>query len=270
MHHYLIDERAAKTTSSGQLSRIQSWIKTSRIAGEQLNLKSPQHIIEQVKKIATGSSAATIVVLGDDLSLDLAISSLLKADQEGKIPLGYIPLRPNSQSSQHLGITDWKQATVALLKGRRENFHLLAVEDYAVLSYCSLSPKQSGPSSKQAITLTIDQELTVELPTSKLALTNTSKDPVTEHIQPILIEATVSQSSDQLLQNKQPLITLPSKHNLPSPLAMMLRLKASNITIETSSPLLLQGLLQLRPIIQVSQLTKQQALIVSRKRDSLA
>lgn len=270
MHHYLIDERVAKTTPTGQLNRIQSWIKTSRIAGEQLSLKSPQHIMEQVKKIATSSSTATIVMLGDDLSLDLAISSLSQTDQTGKIPLGYIPLRPNSQSAQHLGVTDWKQATVALLKGKREDFHLLAVEDYTILSYCTLSPKQTQLGTKQTITLSIDHKLTVELPISELTLTNTSKDPATEHVQPILIEATASQGSDQLLQNKQPLIALPTKQNLPSSPAKMLRLKASDITIETSSPLLLHGLLQLRLVIQVSQLAQQQSVIVSRKRDSLA
>ncbi len=268
MHYYLIDERVAKTTPAAQLSRIQSWIKTSRIAGEQLSLKSPQHIMEHVKKITASASTATIVVLGDDLSLDLAISALIELEQDNTTPLGFIPLRANSKSAQLLGILDWKQATGALLKGKRENFHLLGVEDYAILSCCSLSPKHVDPPTEQAITLTLDRELILSIPSAELSLANISKDVATTHIQPILIEATASHGSDQLLQNKQPLIKLPVKHTA-SAQAKMLRLKASTITIETTSPLLLHSLIQLRPTIEVVQHTKQQPLIVSRKRDSL-
>lgn len=268
MHYYFFDSRATKNDKSGQLSRIQSWIKTSRIAGQQLELRSPQHIIEEVKKLTANPSVSAIVVAGDDLSLDLAISSLQNNDKE--IPLGYIPLLPNSLSAKLLNITDWKQATAALLRGKRESFKLLGVEDYVVLSGCMLSPKATTLDSSSTTTLKLDKQLTLDLPSAELALTNITNDPaMAEHKQPIMIEAISSASPEERLQNKKPLISLPVRLREPAK-PKILRLKANTISIKTTTPLLLQNLIQLRPVIEVTEMAGKQALIVNRKRDVLS
>ncbi len=267
MHYYLFDDRVNKHTTS-TLNRVKSWIKTSRIAGQQLDLKSPQQIVEEVKKIASNQTTPTIVVIGDDLSLDLAISSL--SESKKHITVGFIPMTTNSKSAQLLGITHWKQASNTLLRGKRENYKLLQLEDYTVLSGATLIPKSVRANSNTAITLSLDDQLKAELPLSEIMVANISNDPTLhEHNSPILIEAITSQVTEDRLQNKKPLITLPDSLK-SSHKPKILRLKAESIAIQTATPFLLQGLIQLRPSFSITPLARQQSLIVSRKRDSLA
>jgi hypothetical protein len=267
MHYYLIDERVSKLSRPANLDRIRSWIKTSRIAGQQLDLRSPQHILEEVKKIATQPSTSVIVIIGDDLSLDLAISAL--HNSKLSTILGFVPLVASSRSAELLNISDWRQATTALLKGKRKSFDLITIEDYATLTGSVLTPKATMPDPSLSVTLLLDQELTIQLPPSQLAITNTSHDHLmSEQNQPIAIEATPSRSKQERIQNKQPFIRLPSSLNKASQ-PTILRLKARTITIKTPTPLLLQNQIQLRSSIRVRKISTKQALIVNRKREAL-
>ncbi len=267
MHYYLIDERVSRIGRPAQLDRIRSWIKTSRIAGQQLEVRSPQHMLEEVNKAATRNSGAVIVVLGDDLSLDLAISALRSSKLSNA--LGFIPLTTSSRSAELLNINDWRQATTALLKGKRKSFDLLKVEDYVALTGSILTPKAAIPDPSQIVTLVLDQELTVQLPPSQLTITNTAHNQaMSEHAQPIMIEATPSINTKERIQNKQPFINLPAYLQKTSQSAVM-RLKAQSLTVKTPTPLLLQNQIQLRSTIKVSKHPSKQALIVNRKREAL-
>jgi hypothetical protein len=270
MHHFLIDERAATSQLQGQLGKIQSWVKTSRVAGEQHSLKSPQQIIEQIQKIiANASTKPTIVVIGDDFSLDIAISSL--KDEQRSITLGFIPLTTNSPSAALLGFKDWKQACNALIKAKRAKFHLIAVEDYAILSECILVPKSElSPSNVTETKLTLDGELKVQLPESELTITNLSHE---SHLQtkktPFMLESTIISAAHLHLQDKKPLFNVPGIKQA-TPRQPILKLKGTTAAIETTTPLLLQGIVQLRTDFTVRPLPVQQQLIADSKSDPLA
>lgn len=269
MHHYLIDERVSKQGHEAALGKVVSWIKTSRIAGEQYLLKSPQQVIEQTKKLAsTTGNKPTIVVVGDDLSLDLAISAL--SDDQRKTALGFIPLTPTSQSARLLGSSDWRQACNALVRAKRSSFKLIKIEDYSVLTHCALPARElTDNTTPHETKLRINDQLDVSLPATEITITNLNHEThLHQADDPFLIEASSTREIQQRIQNKKPLIALPQ--GLKSePKHTILRLKAQQAQVKTTRPLLLHGLIQLRTDFEIKPLKLQQQFIVDRKRDPL-
>lgn len=269
MHHYLIDERTTKPQLKKHLDRIQSWIKTSRVAGEQYSLKSPQQIIEQIQKIISNSSSKpTIVVIGDDFSLDIAISALQEDQRD--ITLGFIPLPPNSTSAALLGFKDWRQACNALLKAKRSKFRLIAVEDYTILSECSLLPKATPDQPIPVMDLVIDKKLSLHLPSSLMTITNLSHES-SQQIKPtpLMIESSVTSAAHIHLRDKKPLINVAGLRPAAA-LQPILKFKATTSSVQTSTPLLLQGIVQLRTKFTIKPLSVPQQLIADNKSGPLA
>ncbi len=271
MHHYLLDSRAAKVTSGAQLAKIQAWIKASHIAGQQYDLKSPQQIVEQVQKTAAMHTKPTIVVIGDDFSLDTAITALL--DDQRDIALGYIPLKNETPSSTLLGYTNWKQACDALLKAKRAAMPLLRVEDFTILSECELQPIQSdtdAPSSAINSVVRLDARLELSVPRASWRITNLQHD-ADRQMQPkaFCIEARILSIAERHKKEARQRLDLATKIIAPSHQSI-LKLKANSAKLSLEAPLLLQGIVQLRNDIKIEKLTKTQQFIVQAKSSALA
>lgn len=269
MHHYLIDDRATNNAPTGRIEKVRSWVKASQIAGEQHVLKSPQQIIEQIQKILHNSSTKpTIVVIGDDFSLDIAISSL--SEDQRSTAIGYVPLQSGSASSLLLGYKDWKQACGALLRAKREALTVIKVEDYTVLSKCLLKPQTASDSlNNEDLFVKLDRNLEIQLPAAHMEIENLSNQ---EHLQvkPRALEITGSLPSAALLHSQKGAAILPFRSSIAGAKRQeVFKLKANYIKITTTSPLLLQGIVQLRPDFTVQKITTPQQFIVQTKNKAL-
>lgn len=267
MHYYLFDNRSNLRLDTKKLDQISSWIKTSKIAGEQFKLRSPQHMIEQTTKVLRTNKSSTLAIIGDDLSLDIAISALQTLDHPPT--LAYIPLFSNSKASQLLGFDGWKQACNALVQAKRESFELVSIEDYTTLAHATLTPKHSTDSQASTIQVTLDKQLELSLPLAELTITNLSQEPhMQDETKSFLVEVQRDRPKARKTDATSPIIKLPSALEVKHTEKIM-RLKAHGLRIKTAHPLLFQGLIQLRPSFEVAYSAKKQTIIVHRKRESL-
>lgn len=264
MYYYLFDQRSTKAISSKQLDQIKSWIKTSPIAGQQFDLASPQLLSEKSKQLATNKKAATVVVIGDDLSLDLAISGV----QASKTPatIGFIPT-VISQSSALLGLTDWRQACKVLQQRKTRDFSVFSINGYCVLSHAQLSPRTTPADhagSAYVTEIKLDGQLKLSTPMYRCSISSLAhQTDYHEHPHACLVEIYNLPKFSDKIQTKIPLIRTKLRPISDSE-EVLVRLPFSKAEITTHQPLLLDSLVPLSGNIKVTKHAQAQSMVIAR------
>ncbi len=142
MYYYIINPHTPNSNFYTLENKLKSRLRELNIDGE-MSKTLYEGDVGKLTKTAIDQGAQTIVVMGDDKTINNVVSTI---DSTGKtsIAIGVIPIDSGNSFSKALGINSWEQACSALSSRRLQNFHIMYLNDRPFLHYCRITPSNES------------------------------------------------------------------------------------------------------------------------------
>lgn len=203
MYTYIRNINSSTPLTDTLSVRVKDELKKLHIIGDILEFDSEKTLHSLLLKIDSGSTN-TLVVIGDDKDLEIVIGQI-GALKDG-LAIGYLPIT-DSELAKTLNIKDWASGAEALAQRKIKEMDIYSIGGRYFFARTEL--KFEKDRTKLPIGISIDGNLNLNLPYSKVILENSTQEQYHSN-KPLLItayeikndEATKSENIFKIIKNK--------------------------------------------------------------------